>query len=387
MDWEVSKLLQQLIQIPSVNPEDDTTGLSKEQIGEKKIGIFVGKLLEKLGASIYLEEIEGFPNRPNVIGKFPSNSDGKPRILFGPHLDTVCVCGMEIDPFSGELNEKKIWGRGASDTKGSMAAMLTAFAKFGAHRISKLPYEIHFVGFTGEETAQRGSIDFANKHKEEYVLAIIGEPTMCKVVNRHKGCSWVNIKVEGRACHGSTPENGENAISKMCDYLARLEESFLPYLKSLGGNEAGLGECTMNIGIIEGGNRANIVPDKCKCTLDFRTTSQFEENHNMIEVLKDWVRENEMDFTVELIGDSAPSLNTSSDLELVKKLADSGKGVTTAPWFCDASRLSSIGNIPAVATGPGSIDQAHTKDEFIKIEDLEEGVSLYFNFLESLENI
>ena len=120
MSQDLVSLLQQLIRIPSVNP-DNAPGT--ELTGEETLAIFLSTWLESIGAKLTLEEIK--PGRPNLIARFAPR-DGRPRILLGPHLDTVGVGGMTIDPFGGEIRDGKVWGRGASDTKGPMAAMLWA---------------------------------------------------------------------------------------------------------------------------------------------------------------------------------------------------------------------------------------------------------------------
>ncbi len=117
----VADLLRELIRIPSVNPDGDP---GTTHTGEKECAKFVADFLRSCGAEAWLEDV--LPDRPNVLGRFPSAGKAKPRLLFAPHTDTVSVAGMSIDPFSGELRDGKIWGRGASDTKGPMAAMLFA---------------------------------------------------------------------------------------------------------------------------------------------------------------------------------------------------------------------------------------------------------------------
>src|SRR5690349_4629043 len=117
----VVELLQALIRIPSVNPAG-TPGT--DEVGEERCARFLCGFLTELGAHAELRQV--LPGRPNAVARFPSDGTGKPRLLFAPHIDTVSVAGMSIDPFGGELREGKVWGRGASDTKGSMAAMLWA---------------------------------------------------------------------------------------------------------------------------------------------------------------------------------------------------------------------------------------------------------------------
>ncbi len=155
----VGDLLAALVRIPSVNPEGDP-GTAAENCGEQRVAEFVGNYLQELGAAVRYEEVE--PGRPNVIAAFPGG-DGKPAVLLGPHLDTVGVGGMSIAPFGGERRDGRIYGRGACDTKGTMAAMLWALRGLGTERIAALDIGVTFVGFMGEETGQPGSRHFAKK--------------------------------------------------------------------------------------------------------------------------------------------------------------------------------------------------------------------------------
>src|SRR6187431_3293367 len=151
----VTELCQALVRIPSVNPDGDP-GVT--QTGEADCAAYVGEFLRHCGAEVVLEEV--LPKRPNVIGRFASHPspDGKAkaRILFGPHLDTVGVGGMSIDPFGGELRDGRIWGRGACDTKGPMASMLWALRE-SRDRLADLSHEIWFAGLMSEEADQHGS--------------------------------------------------------------------------------------------------------------------------------------------------------------------------------------------------------------------------------------
>ncbi|MGE9271492.1 MAG: M20 family metallopeptidase, partial [Verrucomicrobiales bacterium] len=179
----VSHLLQQLIRIPSVNP-DNASGT--ERTGEKALATWLKDWLEARGATGTLEEIK--PGRPNLVARF-APIDGRPRILLGPHLDTVGVEGMTIDPFRGELRDGRLWGRGASDTKGPMAAMLWALHEH-ADSLRDAPVAIDFVAFMGEESGQWGSKHFVETHGKDYQFAIVGEPTSLDIVHTTKGSLW-----------------------------------------------------------------------------------------------------------------------------------------------------------------------------------------------------
>lgn len=369
------ELLQKLVSIPSVNPEGDP-GI--EQTGESECAAWVGKFLEKqCGAEVTFEEV--LPNRPNVIARFPGEkSEGGKRILFAPHTDTVSICNMTIDPFAAEEKDGRVWGRGASDTKGTMAAMLWMLHTM-RDEIPNLGVDVGFVGLMGEEAGQPGSKHFADHHGDEYDFAIVGEPTELKTVYTHKGCNWLNLVTRGVSAHGATPERGENAIRKMISVL----EIILPKLEAVlpeYGDDA-LGNPTVSLGKIDGGQCTNIVPAECRASLDFRETPSLRVAGGALGLLGGILKENGLTDAVEIEVevDSVP-LQTDPEHFGVKALKAIGSELTTAPWFCDAGRLAN-GGIPAVAVGPGSIAQAHTKDEFLAVDDLLSGVEFYAAFL------
>lgn len=382
----VVELLQALIAIPSVNPEGRGDS-GTEQTGEAECARYVAGFLESCGAQVQLEEVE--LGRPNVIGRFASHSalgQKKSRLLFAPHTDTVSVAGMSIDAFGGELRDGKIWGRGASDTKGTMAAMLWAFYEL-RERIADLELEIGFVGLMGEEIGQPGSRHFAKCHGDEWDFAIVGEPTELDMVCQHKGCTWVRLSTQGKAVHGSTPERGENAITAMMRVLKKIDTEFRMNLQGEQYKNSLLGHPTVNIGTISGGSKTNIVPDHCEVTLDFRETPELAAAGGLVKFLTDYLscqyeQSALPQVKLKTLSESS-ALNTDPENTFVKQIAGLGSRVIGAPWFCDAAWLAS-GGIPAIALGPGSIAQAHTEDEWIEREALEEGAAFYQKIMETL---
>jgi acetylornithine deacetylase/succinyl-diaminopimelate desuccinylase-like protein len=372
----VVELLQALVRIPSVNPDGDP---GTPHTGEEACARYISSFLWHSGAETFLDEVS--TGRPNVIGCYPTEGSSKPRILFAPHTDTVSVGGMTIDPFGGELRDGKIWGRGASDTKGSAAAMLWALYELRAE-IPTLPVEVHFVGFMSEESAQLGSQHFA-KHHGRYDLALVGEPTSLKTVFRHKGCLWADVHTTGVAVHGATPELGVNAIVKMSRLVQALDTEFRDLLAEAGGADEWLGVSTINLGMIQGGTRSNIVADACKLRVDIRTTPGLAKAGGAMQLLSDFVARHDETAHVTAASE-AFCLDTDPANPFIQKLMSAGADLSGAPWFCDAAFLAVAGT-PAIAIGPGSIAQAHTKDEFIAVKDLEEGVAFFKRFLRSLK--
>jgi len=365
----VTELLQALVRIPSVNPHGDP-GIDAP--GEQAIAEFVAEFLRKCGAQAELQTV--LPGRPNVIGKFPSDRAGKPRLIFAPHLDTVSVVGMTVPPFAAEIREGKLFGRGASDTKGPMAAMLWALYTL-REQIAALPHEIWFVGLMSEEAGQDGAKAFVREHRADF--AIIGEPTELDIVHTHKGALWLTLTTTGKAVHASRPDEGENAIYKMTEVIRCLREEILPAFKQI--THPVLGHTTVSVGTIRGGSKVNIVPDQCVAEVDIRLVPGHDDaletvTARLLAVCPDLQIAHRL---------SAP-LYTDAAHPIIGQLDQLGAKPVGAPWFCDAAIFAQAG-IPAIAIGPGSIAQAHTVDEWIALDALERGTEFFKQFLLALK--
>ena len=376
MNDDVVSLLQALIRIPSVNPDNSPGTL---ETGEAAIANFLRDWIDSIGGTVSLEEI--LPGRPNLIARF-APLDGRPRILFGPHLDTVGVANMNIDPFGGEIREGKIWGRGASDTKGPMAAMLIALQR-NRDQLASLPIAIDFVAFMGEESGQWGSKNFVKHHGKPYDFALVGEPTSMEIVHLTKGSLWATLRATGRAAHSSQPERGENAIVKLATAVLDIQRELGSSLASFSHPQ--LGHSTLNIGLIRGGSRPNIVPDLAEAELDIRITPSLARSGGGLQLLRDCIARHQL--PLELVNPHEnPPMETSADHPMIQRLliTPPGSKLACAPWFSDAAHLSH-GGIPSVCIGPGSIDQAHTADEHINIDDLKAGTDFFTNFVAGLK--
>lgn len=366
MPATVTELLQQLVRIPSVNP-DNAPGT--EATGEAAIAEFLAGHLTCLGASVTLEEIK--PGRPNLIARF-APLDGRPRILLGPHLDTVGVAGMTIPPFEAAIRDGRIHGRGTSDTKGPMAAMLWGLQQ-NRHALADAAVAVDFVAFMGEESGQWGSKEFAAKYASDYQFAVVGEPTSLDIVHTTKGSLWATLIARGRAVHSSMPERGDNAILKLARALDQLDARFQQRAGSYPHPVLGLP--TLNVGTIAGGSRPNIVPDYAAAELDIRITPALHAAGGALVLLSEILS----DLQVEIFNPHEnPPMETPSDHPGILWLQRTRAASRTvgAPWFSDAAHLAAAG-LPSICLGPGSIEQAHTADEFISLTDLEDGADFF----------
>ncbi len=338
----------------------------------------VSQFLTEAGFDVTLEEVE--PGRCNVIARCPGPAD-RPRIFFGPHLDTVSVKGMTIEPFSGEIRDGKLWGRGASDTKGPMAAMLMALKNCADH-LKTSAVAADFVGFVSEETDQAGAKHFAKNHADEYDFAVVGEPTSLQVVNVTKGCLWAQLDATGIATHASQPHLGENAVLKLCSALTALQAQFAPQLAEF--THPVLGATSLNIATMQGGTLPNIVPAAASARLDIRFTPSLHDAGGPFAQLEKFLHDYPLDISAKSLTCNPP-MEVAADHPMITKLCAAGPATscTGAPWFSDAAHLNA-GGIPAICIGPGSIDQAHTCDEFIQLDDLEDGLTFFEKFIRSL---
>jgi acetylornithine deacetylase/succinyl-diaminopimelate desuccinylase-like protein len=366
----VEELAQALVRIPSVNPDGDP---GTDRTGEQACAEYLAGFLRELGAETALHEVH--PGRPNIVARFPSAA-GKPRLLFAPHTDTVSVAGMSIDPFGGEIRGGKLYGRGASDTKGPMASMLWALREC-REILPELTHEIWFAGLMGEEAGQDGAKALAER--ERFAFVIVGEPTNLEVVFKHKVDVTARITATGRAAHSSCPERGENAITKLAAGLLALEKALTAHFETV--SDPVLGHPTFCIGTIRGGTKFNIVPDHAEAVIDLRLLpSQWKngEARDLFEIMRQACPGLQV---AQITGSEA--LDTDPKHPLVAKLVEMGGRPAGAAWFCDAAIFSAQG-IPAVAVGPGSIAQAHTENEFIEVAALEQGAEYFKKFLHNL---
>jgi acetylornithine deacetylase/succinyl-diaminopimelate desuccinylase-like protein len=371
--FDVFDLHRALVRIPSVNPAGDP---GTTETGERRMAEYLAERLQACGAAeITLTEV--LPDRPNLLARFPSDRPGKPRLLFAPHTDTVSVAGMTVDPFAAERRGDRIFGRGSCDTKGTVAAMLCAFAEL-RDELPKLGHEIWFAGLMGEEAGNEGAHSLAASGFTA-AFAVVGEPTLCDVVHAHKGATWLQLTTRGRAAHGAHPDRGVSAIYKMADVIRCVRDELIAEFALQP--DSILGPASANLGLVRGGSKINIVPDLCTAELDLRTIPA-QRRPGFVAEISDRLSRACPDLEVELLRTSPP-LYTSPDHPLVRALVTAGSGRPVgAAYFTDGSVLAEEAGIPCVAAGPGDIAQAHTADEWIEADELPRGVAFYRKFLE-----
>lgn len=376
----LEKLLSELIALPSVNPAfaaPDASAPGRCNYGEKNAAEFLAATAARAGLEVEFQPV--LPGRPNLIVRLLPPAKVRRAILLAPHLDTVNAADSQFIP---RRKSGRLHGRGACDTKGSVAAMLAALVELAELKSRPLTTEIVFAGLIDEEHAQAGSRALAAR-KFKADLAIVGEPTRLQVVTAHKGSLWLEINTRGLAAHGATPQFGRNAIHQMARIVDYLQTDYAARLRRR--RHKLLGHPTVNVGLICGGAQPNIVPDRCAITIDRRTLPG-ETDAGVRRELQTCLRSKNLPATIRdtKLAPALP-LETNHRLPLVRALMNS-VGQTAAAgvnFFCDAAIFSAAG-IPSVVFGPGDVAQAHTADEWISLSQLEHGKNFILKFLQSL---
>ena len=372
---ETATLLSELIALPSVNPA--FLPANEALAGEQRVAEFLAAVAAKAGLDVELQQV--LPRRSNLIARLTPPGTTRCRILLVPHLDTV---NAEPAQFHPRCNNGRLVGRGACDTKGSVAAMLMALCELARRKPRPNATEILFAGVVDEENAQAGSRALASAGYRAD-LAIVGEPTRLEVVTAHKGSLWLRLETRGLSAHGARPELGRNAIHEMARIVDALETDYAAGLRRR--RHSLLGSATVNVGTLSGGTQPNIVPDQCVATVDRRTLPGETESSVRREIRSFLGQRNlRAAFSSQKLAPCLP-METRADLPLVRHfLRQAGRRRPVGvDYFCDAAVLSGAG-IPSIVFGPGDIAQAHTAEEWISLKSLEQGRELLLRFLRSL---
>jgi acetylornithine deacetylase len=373
---KVAQLLAELIALPSVN--NAFLPARHPHAGEGRVAEYLAALGARAGLDIDFQKV--LPNRPNVVVRLRPTGKIKQTILLAPHLDTVNVANEE--QFKPSRRGGRIYGRGACDTKGSVAVMFEALRELTGVKSRPRETEVIFIGLVDEEQGQSGSRFLVQKNFRAD-LAIVGEPTRLAVATAHKGSVWLDVATHGKAAHGATPWFGENAVHAMARVVDALQTGYAAQLRKK--THPLLGPGTVSVGTIRGGTQANIVPDRCVISVDRRTLPGESEAATR-RAMSAFLKTRKLNANVSNVKlKPCPALETSERLPLVKQFLSSigQKRAVGLYYFCDAAVLAS-GGIPSVVFGPGDIAQAHTADEWVEISQLEQGQAKLLQFLKSL---
>jgi len=365
---EVISLTRKLISYNTVNPEGN----------EEDIARFVGKLLVRNGFTVDYQQLA--KNRLMVIAEKGLSSLNPPLVMTG-HFDTVPLGAQKWseDPFLGIIKEGKIYGRGSSDMKGGVAAMICASQQ--AFQESVPPGGVRLIFTAGEESGCHGAKHLAETGYDlgKASAIIVGEPTSNVPAIGHKGGLYLKVSASGKTAHSSMPELGDNAIYKAARAITKIENfRFQADRDELHGFQ------TINVGMINGGKNLNSVPDYCEFTIDIRSTTRITHS----EMLKQLSQELGIEMTIEKLVDLPPvsSSESSPFVQLVYTVCniDPDKDLLrkSLSYLTDGAVLQQLyEGVPTVILGPGQPEMAHQTDEFCYTSKIEEAVTIYKNII------
>lgn len=382
------EILKDLVAIPSVNPMG--RDVSGAEYLETRVSDYVQNFFQKLG--VECQRIEVLPGRQNVIARL-DRPGATATILLDAHQDTVPVDGMTIPPFQPDIKDGRLYGRGACDVKGGMAAMLAAFARLVADRRAQGANVVVSCTCDEECTAQ-GAKALARLWSDPAragslltappTVAIVAEPTDLNAIVAHRGAVRWKLRTRGRACHSSRPLEGVNAIYKMAQVLSCLERYAEDISRMIPAHPL-CGSPTISVGRISGGISVNTVPDECLIEIDRRVIPG-EDPASVIPQVSTYLHER-LDVDFEMLppwldGATLSDQNNGAwaDRLLTQVAAVAGPRRKQGAWYgTNASRFAATG-VPAVVFGPGSINQAHTADEWIDLAELQQASEIYYRF-------
>ena len=360
----VVKLLQRVIQIESTNPPGNELDLAE----------WLGDYFAQAGVKVEVLKYEG--KRANLVARL-RGSGRRPALIFSAHLDTVPAGEVHwtFPPFSGTLHEGRVYGRGAADMKGGLAAMVEATVILARSGVS-LGGDL-IVAFTYDEThGLRGARRLVEEgYLEGAGAVVVGEPSTLEVCIAEKGALWLNCRVRGKTAHSSMPHLGQNAILEMVHFLHRVEERL-----DLGrGNHPLLGKSTYTVGTIGGGVAINVIPDACEAQLDIRLIPGLDHG----EVVRQVQELGEGRVEVEVLDWKEP-VETDPHAEIVRLSLQAVEEITGQPrlpkgvaYYTDGTVIANSLQIPMVIIGPADTGMTHQPNEWVEVSRLVQAVKIY----------
>ena len=368
---EPDQLLSDLVSINSINPD-----LVPGSPGEAEIAHYIAQWLERAGLEVQL--IESASGRPNVVGAARGTGGGRTLLLNG-HMDTVGVAGMpeahqpRVDRAAGRL-----YGRGAYDMKGGLAACMLAIAEA---RKQHLRGDVIFTGVVDEEYASAGTMDLAKRFHAD--AAIVAEFTELQLILAHRGFVWLEVETIGRAAHGSRPDLGLDAIVKMGKVLTEMEK--LDGRLCANPTHPLLGSGSLHASLIQGGQELSSYPERCLLSVERRTlpgeTPEAVEGE-FVRIIRE-IQHSDPSFQAVLRrGIDRSPLETRADADIVQVLQAASMKVlkrplqiSGVPFWTDAAILSAAG-IPSVLFGPAG-SGAHAVEEWVDLASVRTCAEIY----------
>jgi succinyl-diaminopimelate desuccinylase len=365
------RLLTECVKLPTINPPGD----------EKLAADWLAEQLERRGFSPRVDDLGG--NRANIVTVLQGTGE-KPALVFNGHLDVVPVgdTPWTYDPFGGVRVNGRLYGRGTSDMKSGLMAMVMAADALKQAGV-RLKGDLIISGVADEETGALGAKSWVHAGGLQGVGAIvIGEPTNLEVYIAEKGAFWLEITTYGKTAHGSMPDLGINAVMHMMAAVQALTRLSFPYQP-----QPLFDKPTLNVGTIAGGNKTNVVPDRCTVTIDLRTLPgmRHEDILQDIRQMLDGLREAIPHFSYEMrvIAERAPVASDPQApiVETALAILDA-RGRREIPkatpgFATDASVFQPASGAPFMIFGPGIPQLAHQPDEYVELDTYITSIELF----------
>ncbi|MEM7128628.1 MAG: M20/M25/M40 family metallo-hydrolase [Chloroflexota bacterium] len=372
---QIPRWLSQLVQIPSVSPS--VAGPTDGAPGEEALAKQIAMWFTALGGQVIVDEVE--PHRPNVYGMWRGRSDR--WVAVDVHMDTVSAAQMPADQFSGRVDGTRVYGRGAVDTKASLSVILTLLEEMKQSGIEPGPNLL--IGATvDEEIGATGAPAFARWiEKQPYSVEqiVVAEPTLCIPVYGHKGVVRLEFEITGKSAHSSQPKMGQNAVVAGAQLVLALvqEDERLQQLNP----SSELGNPTLTVSVIHGGTGINVVPASCQISIDRRVVDH-ERAKDVANQLIEFAQANS---PLPLVAHTQKELDAfyqSPQIPWVQQLAQwSGSQEQVVPYGTNAWAYQGVVD-QRIVIGPGSIDQAHGKEEWVEVSQLERMAEIYARWWE-----
>ena len=368
---EVTRICQELVRFRTVNPPG----------AERAAAEYVAALLEDSGFEITYLPLDDA--RTSVLARLRGSGE-LPALVLDGHLDVVPIGAQEwtYEPFEGRVADGKVWGRGAADMKGGLAAMLVAARTLASAR-PHLRGDLVLSATVDEESGMTGARSIVASDQLGPVQAIIiSEPSYNRIGLAERGVLWLELTTYGKTAHGSTPEMGDNAVMMMVALLAELERLDVPYPP-----HPILGHFTRSVGTIAGGVKTNVIPDRCVATVDMRTVPGQDHDAllGQVRALIDGLEQRITRFRAGVrVFSDLPAVTTAADEPVVRHFAAMAARVLGRQPETEKVRFATEASIfvpalavPVIIFGPGDPALAHQPDEFIEIDRMVEAARIY----------
>lgn len=359
------ELTAELIRINSENPPGQ----------EKELAFFVRDYIQDNIESLEADVVRVDDKRYNTVCYTDGEPDG---LMLNGHLDTVPTGNSDLwthDPFSAEIVNERLYGRGACDMKGAIACMITAARNVLRQKGKPLEKKLLLAFTADEETDCLGAREILDKKEHEHILeniryGIIGEPTMLNVVRMHKGVFFLRVEIKGKAAHGCVPEKGTNAIVGAARLVNYLKTSYENPKKTHP-----VGVPTLNIGKISGGTKVNMVPDRCVLELGRRTIPT-ETEDEVLAGFQKAVDKLGLQANLQVVTYKEP-FDVAADSRIVRTMEEITETKATGVFYWTEASLYSRYGLECAVCGPGSIEQAHKPNEFVEVGQLRRATKVY----------